>query len=182
MKATRTRTQPRAPRRWRTPPPLIRGSAETLEGMELLREVPGETGVLLWQAYRNVMFWATAEPQERGKLFAADAGQHRLEDLLAADVPSGIVDALVAGGRMLGAPESTSGDAVADACRTLADWADKEGYDATALSFTQTAALAAPGSAPLALAVGQRARRRSKMPRAETWFRHTIMVARQTGD
>lgn len=182
MKSTRTRTQPRAPRRWRTPPPLTRGSAETLEGMELLREVPGETGVLLWQAYRNVMFWATAEPQERGKLFAADAGQHRLEDLLAADVPSGIVDALVAVGRMLGAPENTSGEAVADACRTVADWAEREGYEATALSFTQAAALAAPRSAPLALAVGRLARGRGELPRAETWFRHAIMVARQTGD
>ncbi|HEX8906989.1 MAG TPA: tetratricopeptide repeat protein, partial [Longimicrobiaceae bacterium] len=183
MKATRTRNaQPRAPRRWRTPPPLTRGSAETLEGMEILREVPGETGVVLWQAYRNVMFWATAEPQERGKLFAPDAGQHRLEDLLAADVPSGIVDALVAVGRMLGAPDSTSGDAVADACRAIADWADEQGYDATALSFTQAAALAAPRNARLALAVGRRARERGEMPRAETWYRHTIMVARQTGD
>jgi len=183
MKATRTRSaQPRAPRRWRTPPPLTRGSAETLEGMEILREVPGETGVLLWQAYRNVMFWATAEPQERGRLFAADAGQRRLEDLLSADVPSAILDALVAVGRLLGAPEGSNGDIVADACRTIAEWAEKEGYDATALAFTQTAALAAPRSSTLALAVGQLARQRGEMPRAETWFRHTIMIARQIGD
>ena len=151
MKATRTRTpQARAPRRWRTPPPLIRGSAETLEGMEILREVPGETGVLLWQAYRNVMFWATAEPQDRGKLFAADAGQHRLEDLLSADVPGGIVDALVAVGRLLSAPETTSGDTIADATRTIADWAGSEGYGSTALSFAQAAALSAPRNAPFA--------------------------------
>src|SRR3982751_5959642 len=121
MKSTRARTATqRPPRRWRTPPPLIRGSAETLEGMEILREVPGETGVLLWQAYRNVMFWATAEPVERGKLFAPDAGQRRLEELLAADVPAGIVDALVAVGRLLGAPQNTSGDATADAMREIA--------------------------------------------------------------
>jgi tetratricopeptide (TPR) repeat protein len=183
MKATRTRSaQPRAPRRWRTPPPLTRGSAETLEGMEILREVPGETGVLLWQAYRNVMFWATAEPQERGKLFAADAGQRRLEDLLSADVPSAIVDALVAVGRLLGAPEGTNGETLAEACRTIAVWAEQEGYDATSLAFTQTAALAAPRSATLALAVGQQSRQRGEMPRAETWFRHTIMIARQIGD
>src|SRR4051812_34314554 len=183
MKATRTRSaQPRAPRRWRTPPPLTRGSAETLEGMEILREVPGETGVLLWQAYRNVMFWATAEPQERGRLFAADAGQRRLEDLLSADVPSAILDARVAVGRPLGAPEGSNGDTVADACRTIADWAEQQGYDATSLAFTQTAALAAPRSSTLALAVGQQARQRGEMPRAETWFRHTIMIARQIGD
>lgn len=183
MKATRTRSaQPRAPRRWRTPPPLTRGSAETLEGMEILREVPGETGVLLWQAYRNVMFWATAEPQERGRLFAADAGQRRLEDLLSADVPSAILDALVAVGRLLGAPEGSNGATVADACRTIADWAEKEGHDATSLAFTQTAALAAPRSATLALAVGQMSRRRGELARAETWFRHTIMIARQIGE
>src|SRR4051794_20577697 len=170
----------RAPRRWRTPPPLTRGSAESLEGMEILREVPGETGVLLWQAYRNVMFWATAEAQDRGKLFAADAGQHRLEDLLAADVPSGIVDALVAVGRLLSAPETTSGDTIADATRTIADWAEQEGYGSTALSFKQAAALASPRNAAYALAVGRMSRERGEMPRAETWYRHTIMIARQT--
>jgi hypothetical protein len=150
--------------------------------MEILREVPGETGVLLWQAYRNVMFWATAEPQDRGKLFAADAGQHRLEDLLSADAPGGIVDALVAVGRLLSAPETTSGDTIADACRTIADWAGGEGYGSTALSFAQAAALASPRTASYAFNVGRMARERGEMPRAETWFRHTIMIARQTGD
>lgn len=185
MKATKSArgkaVQARQPRRWRTPPPLTRGSAETLEGMEILREVPGETGVLLWQAYRNVMFWASAEPNERAALFAPDAGQKRLDDLFAANVPGAILDALVAVGRMLSAPEAT-GDAVADACATLAGWAEDEGYDATPLSFTQAAALSAPRSARLALAVGKLARRRAELPRAETWFRHAIMIARQTGD
>jgi tetratricopeptide (TPR) repeat protein len=183
MKATRTRTaQPRAPRRWRTPPPLTRGSAETLEGMEILREVPGETGVLLWQAYRNVMFWATAESQERGRLFASDAGQRRLEDLLSADVPTEILDSLVAVGRLISAPEATSGEVIAESCQTIAEWAEKSGYDATALAYIQAAALGSPRSSTLAFAVGQQARHRGEMPRAETWFRHAIMIARQTGD
>jgi tetratricopeptide (TPR) repeat protein len=150
--------------------------------MEILREVPGETGVLLWQAYRNVMFWATAEPAERGTLFAPDAAQRRLSELLAADLPSTIVDALVAVGRMLGAPEATSGESIADACRTVSSWADEQGYDATALAFTQAAALASPRDATLALAVGKLARQRNELPRAETWYRHAIMVARQIGD
>src|SRR5215218_8628353 len=118
MKAPRTKAATaRAPRRWRTPPPLTRGSAESLEGMEILREVPGETGILLWQAYRNVMFWASAEPGERAELFSAGAGQRRLEDLLSADVPAAILDALVAVGRLLGAPDSTRGETVAEAMR-----------------------------------------------------------------
>jgi tetratricopeptide (TPR) repeat protein len=182
MKATRTKAaQQRSPRRWRTPPPLTRGSAEGLEGMEILREVPGETGILLWQAYRNVMFWASAEPSDRARLFSPDAGQRRLEDLLSANVPSGILDALVAVGRMLGAPDTTRGEAVAEAMRSISQWAEQQNYDATALSFTQTAALAAPRNAEYALAVGLLARRRGEAARAETWFRHAIMVARQTG-
>lgn len=181
MKATRAKAQARTPRRWRTPPPLIRGSAEALEGMEILREVPGEAGVLLWQTYRNVMFWATAEAGDRGKLFSPNAGKKRLDDLLAADVPAEIVDSLVAVGRMLGAPEGNS-ETVAEACRALAGWSDDHAYDATALSFTQAAALAAPRNASYALAVGRMARDRGELARAETWYRHTIMIARQIGD
>src|SRR3954465_12291099 len=142
----------RAPRRWRTPPPLTRGSAESLEGMEILREVPGETGVLLWQAYRNVMFWATAEPGDRVTLFSPDAAQRRLSELLAADLPAAIVDALVAVGRMpgappppavapagrsLGPPDTTSGESIAESTRTISEWAEQHGHTATALAFTQ---------------------------------------------
>src|SRR6185436_12783868 len=183
MKSPRTKAATaRAPRRWRTPPPLTRGSAESLEGMEILREVPGETGVLLWQAYRNVMFWATAEPADRGTLFSPVAAQRRLSALLAADLPAELVDALVAVGRMLCAPDTTSGDSIAEACRAVADWAEQQEYSATALAFTQAAALAAPRNASLALAVGKLARARNELPRAETWYRHAIMIARQIGD
>lgn len=183
MKSTRAKTaQARPPRRWRTPPPLTRGSAETLEGMEILREVAGETGLLLWQSYRNVMFWATAEPGERGRLFASEASRRRLANLLDASVPADLVDSLVAIGRMLGAPESTTGEAVAGACRAIAQWAERAGYSATALAFTQAAALSAPRNAGFALEVGKMARSRGEQARAETWFRHTIMIARQAGD
>lgn len=181
MKSTQVRKEQRAPRRWRTPPPLTRGS-ETLEGMDILREVGGEAGILLWQAYRNVMFWATAEPAERGKLFSAEAGQKRMTELLDAAIPTDLLEPLVAVGRMLSTPESTTDEAVAEACGAVAKWAERNGYEATSLSFTQAAALATPRSATLSLAVGQIARRRGELARAETWFRHAIMVARQTGD
>src|SRR4028119_1091813 len=163
MKSTRAKTaQARPPRRWRTPPPLTRGSAETLEGMEVLREVSGETGLLLWQSYRNVMFWATAEPEERGALFSPEASRRRLSELLAADIPGDLVDSLVAIGRMLGAPESTSGEAIADACRSASERADRAGHEATAPGFPQASALSAPRNATYSLAVGRLARRRGE--------------------
>ncbi len=183
MKSTRPKTaQARSPRRWRTPPPLTRGSAETLEGMEILREVGGENGLLLWQSYRNVMFWATAEPGERAALFSPDASRRRLAELFAADLPGEIADSLVEIGRMMGAPEATAGETIADACRRIADWAEATGHEATALAYTQAAALSAPRDATIALAVGQISRHRGEQARAETWFRHAIMIGRQTGD
>ncbi len=182
MKSTRSKTAaPRLPRRWRTPPPLTRGS-ESLEGMEILREVGGEVGILLWQAYRNVMFWAAAEQGERGRLFSAEAGRKRQADLAEARISDELAGPLASFGEMLTAPDSTSGEAVAQACTGIAKWAEQQGHLNTALAYTQAASVAAPRNARLALAVGKLARRRNEMARAETWFRHTVMIARQIGD
>jgi tetratricopeptide (TPR) repeat protein len=182
MKCTRSMTAaPRLPRRWRTPPPLTRGS-ESLEGMEILREVGGEVGILLWQAYRNVMFWAAAEQGERGRLFSAEAGRKRQAELAEARISDELSGPLSSVGEMLTAPDSTGGEAVAQACTGIARWAEQQGHLNTALAYTQAASVASPRNARLALAVGKLARRRGEMARAETWFRHTVMISRQIGD
>ncbi|MBW3655700.1 MAG: hypothetical protein KY444_06315, partial [Gemmatimonadetes bacterium] len=182
MKTSRNKAAAlRVPRRWRTPPPLTRG-AESLEGMEILREVGGEVGVLLWQAYRNVMFWSTIDEGERGHLFSPHAGERRRQDLAEARIPAELTEPLDAIAAMLASPDGTDGGAVADACTGIARWAEEEGHMNTALAYTQAASVASPRNARLALAVGQLERRRAELARAETWFRHTIMVARQIGD
>ena len=182
MKTTRSKASAqRVPRRWRTPPPLTRGS-ESLEGMEILREIGGEVGVLLWQAYRNVMFWTSVEKGERAELFSPNAGEKREAELADARLPEELRGPLATVGKMLADPDGMAGDAVADACTEIARWAETEGHLNTALSYTQAASVAAQRNARLALAVGQLARRRGDLARAETWFRHTIMVGRQVGD
>jgi tetratricopeptide (TPR) repeat protein len=182
MKSTRSKTAaPRLPRRWRTPPPLTRGS-ESLEGMEILREVGGEVGILLWQAYRNVMFWAAAEQGERGRLFSPEAGAKRQAELAEARISDELGGPLASIGEMLAAPDGINNEAVAQACTGIARWAEEQGHLNTALAYTQAASVAAPRNARLALAVGKLARRRGEMARAETWFRHTVMISRQIGD
>lgn len=182
MKASRTKTARQRPRRrWRTPPPLTRGS-ETFEGIDLLRENTGDAGLLLWQAYRNVMFWASTDPDERGDVFVEGAGEKRAAEVRAADLPEALVEPLLTVGRMVGAPADTEGGEVAEACLAIAEWARERGSSATELSFTQAAALATPRDARLPFLVGQIARRREEMARAETWFRHAIMIGRQVGD
>jgi tetratricopeptide (TPR) repeat protein len=150
--------------------------------MDILREVGGDAGILLWQSYRNVMLWASSEPEERGKMFSPEAGRKRLAELLEAQVPAQIVDSLVTVGRMIGSPGAGHGEAVAEACAAIGTWADREGAQATALAFRQAAALSAPMNAAFAYAVGKLARRRGEAPRAETWFRHAVMIGRQSGD
>lgn len=182
MKTSRAKkSAPRVPRRWRTPPPLTRGS-EPLEGMDLLREIGGETGVLLWQAYRNVMFWTAAEEGERAVLFSPKAGEKRRRELSEASVPRDLIEPLEVVAAMLDSPDETPGERVSEACTRIAQWASEERHSVAALAFAQAAAVASPRNAVLSLSVGQLARKRGESARAESWFRHTIMIGRQVGD
>jgi hypothetical protein len=182
MKSTRSKASAqRVPRRWRTPPPLTRGS-ESLEGMEILREIAGELGILFWQAYRNVMFWASVDRGERAALFSENASSRRLQEIADARIPDELRAPLTTLAEMIGAADETDGEGVAEACTEIARWAEGEGQLNTALAFTQAASVSADRDARLSLGVGQLARRRGDMARAETWFRHTVMIARQVGD
>jgi tetratricopeptide (TPR) repeat protein len=69
-----------------------------------------------------------------------------------------------------------------NACRRIAVWAEQRGDLATALEFTQAAALAAPESASLAHAVGRLARRRAEYDRAESWYTRAVVQGRQSSD
>jgi tetratricopeptide (TPR) repeat protein len=180
MKRPRT-AQRTEPRRWRTPPPITR-TADALEGMEVLREVPGEAGVLLWQGYRNVMFWASIPAEERAGMFAPAAGKRRRQEIAAAELPRDLVPPLTALAALLEAPEAVNTEEIATACRAVADWATEHEHTDTALSFAQAAALTAGRDAAAAFAVGRMARLKGDQARADTWYRHAVMIARQTSD
>jgi tetratricopeptide (TPR) repeat protein len=149
--------------------------------MDILRELGGDTGLLLWQAYRNVMLWSTAD-EERGKMFSPEAGRRRVDEVQEADIAAELREPLSVVARMLEEPGTIEGDTVAAAATAIARWAQAEGAGGTALAFTQAAALAAPHNAALSHEVGLLSRERNDPARAETWFRHAIMIGRQTGD
>lgn len=175
---------PRKPRRrwrWHVPPAIVHGPA-TLEGTEVLDEVSGEFGLVLWQTLRDVALWSSVAPGERAGLFAAGAGKRRAAALLAAAPEPGVATPLGMIGGILDDPAGTSSEPVMLACREVSQWADAKGLLATALAFAQAAALSCPGNAAAGLKVGQLARRRAEYARAETWFRRTIGLARQSRD
>lgn len=171
--------QPRT-RRWRVPPPLTRGP-ELMEGAEILREVSGEAAVLLWKSLRSVTLWATTDPREQAKLFAPGAGERRMAEILAVEIEEELAQPLQTFAALLDSPTSLSKEAVALACRRVAQWASQKQLTGTTLAFTQAAALVCPSDASLAHEVGRLARAGGELARSESWHRRAIMLGRQTG-
>jgi tetratricopeptide (TPR) repeat protein len=169
-------------RRWRVPPAILHGADEPLESAGVLDELPGTTGLVLWQSLRDVTLWAGTPPPERDGLFSENAERRRVAAILAADLVVDIEQPLGMITAMVGRPGRVSAERLALACRRIAQWAEADGHLATALSFAQAGALACPGDASAAFKVGQIARRRAEHARAETWFRRAIALARQEGD
>ena len=167
-------------RRWRVPPPLTRGG-ELLEGAEILREMTGEASVLVWKSLRSVMLWASASPREHADLFADGAEHRRVAEILVTELDAELVGPLRTFAQVLGSPAAVRREAVALACRQVAQWAHANGYSATTLAFTQAAALVCPADAELAHDVGRLARANGEAARSESWHRRAIMLGRQTG-
>jgi tetratricopeptide (TPR) repeat protein len=180
------RTQQRVPRRTagrrtRIPPALIRGP-ESLPGAPVLDEVPGDLGVALWTALRNVTTWASTPPARRGGLFAVSAAARREEELSGLEIDAELVAPLSVMVRLLENPVGMELTRLVNACRRIALWAEQRGHLGTALEWAQAAAVAAPQSAGLAYAVGRLARRRAEYDRAESWYARAIVQARRTRD
>ncbi|MQA89291.1 MAG: tetratricopeptide repeat protein [Gemmatimonas sp.] len=182
-KRRRYSTKSRVPsRRWHVPPPLIHGP-ETLEGGEILQEWGSGLGVILWQAFRDSVLWATSAPESRAETFVTVG---RSETRGSPEVATEPDPRLEAGLRILQRivtkPDSIREAQVARACRQLSEWADDKGRLETALAFAQSAALAVAQDAAAAFWVATIAVRLNDHARAEVWFRRAIGLARQSRD
>lgn len=171
----------RTTRRWRTPP-AITHSGEAFEGASILEEMSGQAGLVLWQSLRDVLLWASVDREERGALFAPEALEARTAALRSTAVAPELNAPLSELGRILDDSAAISTASVSAACHRIAAWADARGALATAVAFAQGAAQSAPEDAEAAYAVGRLARRRAEYARAETWFRRSVALARQSGD
>lgn len=164
----------------RIPPPISYGS-ETLDAEIVLHEEQGELALLLWKTLRSVRLWCELNADERPTAFGEGALDVRMRRLAALDVSEDLRETLETAASILDG-EDAHVEAVVTACRLLADWAERRGSLGTALEFMQAAALLAPMDADLVLAVGNLARERGELPRAESWYRQAISVGRRTHD
>lgn len=153
-----------------------------MDGISILDEISGDLGLLLWRSARNVTLWAETPAEERATLFPGDAARSRAADLGHADVPQELRGPLSVLTELLARPGDVDLLRLVNACRRVAVWAEQRGELATALEFSQAAALAAPESASLAYAVGRLARRRAEYDRAESWYTRAAVQGRQSSD
>ena len=176
--------RPRKPRRrwrWHVPPARV-GGGESLEGAQVLDEVQGPLGLLLWETYRDVALWASTPAEDRQGLFADGAGAARTAQLQAVGADPVLERVLRGAAVVVSNPAGAEEEEVMAACRQAADWAEQRGLLATAVTLATAAALAAPAHAGAAFRVGQIARRKGEGARAETWFRRAIGLGRQAKD
>ena len=169
-------------RRWCIPPAILREPDETLEASQILEEFRGDLGLLLWNSLRDVTLWSAVDPERREGLFTLEAAQKRLTQLQASTVDPSLEVSLTTLAAVVGSPDTASGEIVSLVCLEVARWARERGAMGTALVYAQAAALASPEEAGPAYTVGSLALRWGRGPRAETWLRRCIGLARRGRD
>lgn len=167
----------KGPMRWHVPPAILHDERETLEGTSILDEFRSPVGVYLWERWRDVTLWSAAARADRGGLFAEAAPG--AEPAAPPDLPPAVS---VTFGRLVREPTAVSADEVAGAAEKVAAWARQHRAPATALAFTQAAALATPEEPERALATGRLAAAAGQDARAEAWFRRALGLGRRAGD
>jgi tetratricopeptide (TPR) repeat protein len=170
------------PGRPQPPPPAIVRGAEAFPGLPVLEEIPDGPGVILWQSLRNLALWVATPPESREGLFGETALRARERELAAVELDPALTAPLAAVTGMMARPESAEVAPLVEACARISAWAEARGALATALEFTQAAALASPDSAELSCRVGRLARRNAEYDRAESWYTRAIVQGRRSRD
>lgn len=168
------RRQPR-----RIPPPIDHG-AEPIDSGVILREFPTDAGLLLWKTVRSLRLWSAAGVAERAEVFTAEAAERRDELLREGAFPASVTEALRTSAAVLGNGGRQAAELGA-ACRAVADWARGQERLGTALEFMQAAAFVEPERPETAWEVARLARHNGDFPRAESWYRQAISLARRGG-
>lgn len=162
--------------------PAVRSNG-SFEGSDILAEGAAVPAILLCRAYRAVMAWALTPAAEHPGLFPGGAADELRRLLDRSGVPGELHAPLEVVCELLADPAGGEAGRVAEACARIGEWAERRGdAPATALRFSQAAALSLPNDGPLAYRAGYVARRQASWDVAELWFRHASTVSRRNRD
>lgn len=173
------RRGPPRSRRWCVPPSILRGPDETLDDAAILVEIPGDLGVLLWRAARDVRLWSEAPPDARENLFAEGSTDARFAGLIGTELPAKISAPVDTIHSMLTLGARVDASILCICCLEVAAWAHAAGKKKTAVAFSQAGASAEPHFAEAALHTGIYARSAGQDVRAEGWLRRAVGLSRR---
>lgn len=146
----------------------------------ILEEVPNVVGLVLWQNWRHLRDWISAEKQVRSRLFhEAVSGWVQGKRTEARMSEPAIARALSVFDDWVCSPAASGPDRLADACQQIVEWAEERAYGRTALLYAEAAALLQPEEPRRAILIGKLARNAGQLAPAERWFHHAITVARR---
>lgn len=163
-----------------TTPLTIPGGAAA--GADVVRELPPELVLPVWQTLRSVLTWAAEEPALRGELFEpcamADWETALLQETWEPELRSPLV--VLVG--ELAVPVEASPEMIARACLCVTEWALGQDHVATALVFAEAAALAWPQHSRFSWLAGGLLQRHGRLRAAEQWLRRAAKTAASTRD
>lgn len=158
-----------------TAPLTIPGGA--VAGADLVRELPEEVSLAVWQTLRSLLLWAAEDPGLRGDLFEPCAMGEWEEDLLEEDWDPDVRSPLAVLVGELGKQGQASAETIAQACLAVTDWALEHGYVSTALGFAEAAGLAWPQHPRYAWLAGRLMRAHGRRREAEMWLKRAERAA-----
>lgn len=165
-----------APPRWSMASVNPHGADET---MAILVETPGDLGVLLWRAARDVRLWGEAPPHARENLFSDESTDTRFVGLIGSDLPAKISAPVDTIHSMLTLGTRVDASILCICCLEVAAWVHAGGKKGTAVAFAQAGAAAQPDFAEAALHTGIYARSAGQDVPAEVWLRRALGLSRR---
>lgn len=151
-------------------------------GTEIVRELPPELALTVWQVLRSVLLWAAEIPAQRGDLFERRAMEQWERELLEGTFDPDLRYPLAVMVGELAELEDASAEALAHACLCVAEWALAHKATRTALAFTEAAALCLPDHPRYAWMAGRMLRSHGYLREAEQWIKRSVRVAGNRGD
>lgn len=151
-------------------------------GTEIVRELPAELALSVWQTLRSVLMWAAELPGHRSDLFEPRAMQDWEAELLEGTFDADLRDPLAVIVGELAAPQAADAEHLAHACLCVTEWGLAHNATRTALAYAEAAALCRPDHPRYAWMAGRMLRTHGYLREAEEWIRRGVRVAGTTGD
>lgn len=151
-------------------------------GAQVVRELPAEVALTVWQVLRTVLLWAGEIPAQRGDLFERRAMERWEMELLEGTFDADLRYPLAVIIGELADPEAALPEHLAHACLCVTEWSLARRATRTALGFSEAAALCWPEHPRYAWMAGRLLRSHGYLREAEQWIKRSVRVAGNVGD